>query len=356
MTRTNQILSGILVAQLAIIAFLFWPGRGASAAVTKLYTGVTLDDIQSMTVSSTDKSITITRGGDGWVLPEAEDYPVQAVQASDTISKVLNIDTRRLVASNSTSHKRLEVADDNFVNKVELTTKDGKTLTLYVGSSPSFRSTNVRTGDSDNVYLTSSLASSDLHTDYGSWVNTTYVAIPTTDVQAVTVQNANATLDFTKVSTDTWTLADLAADETFNQNNLSSLLTRLTGLNMVKPLGKTAKPEYGMDALQATITVQSQPAGGQAKTTTLLIGAQLPESKNYVLKSSESDYYVEVASFSVENFVNRGRSDYLQAPPTPAAETPGATSAITETGILTDFNAITTTTPITATEVVTPAQ
>lgn len=347
MNRSNQILAGILVVQLALVAFMFWPGRNATVSAAALYADTKLDDIQSITVSDQTNSIKVTRSGDGWVLPAAEDFPVTAVQATDTISKVLTIDTRRLVASNATSHSRLEVTDDKFVRRVDLETKDGKTLTLYVGSSPSFRATNVRRGDSDNVYLTNGVTADDLHTDYGSWINTTYLAIPETDVKELTVENAQAKLQFTRPTTDTWTLSDLAAGETFNQNNLTSLVTRLSSFTMVKPLGKTAKPEYGMDKPNATVTIVSQPAGGEAKTTTLTIGQPITGTQDYVIKSSDSDYFVEVASFSVENFINRGRADYLTQPE--------ATTPITATDFITNLEGITATTPLTAVTPVTTA-
>lgn len=353
--------------QLAIVAFMFWPGRNATASAAALYAGITLDNIQSITVSDQDKRIQVTRGGDGWVLPEAEDFPATAVQVTDTISKVLTIDTSRLVASNATSHSRLQVTDNKFVRRVDLETKDGQTVTLYVGSSPSVRSTNVRRGDSDNVYLTNSVTADDLRTDYGSWVNTTYLAIPETDIQALTVENAQGKLQFTRPTTDTWTLSDLAAGEVFNQNNLTSLVTRLSGFNMVKPLGKTAKPDYGMDSPSATVTIVAQPAGGEAKTTTLTIGQPITGTQNYVAKSSDSDYYVEVASFSVENFINRGRTEYLTQPEvtTPLTATNFITdlAGITETTPITALTpvtatpgTVTSTTPVTTTEVITPAQ
>jgi hypothetical protein len=229
-------------------------------------------------------------------------------------------------------------------------TTAGETLTLLVGSSPSTRSTNVRRGDSNDVYLTGSLQATDLRTDYAAWVDTSYVAIPQSDVQALTVENAQATLGFTKVSTDTWTLDDLAADETFNQNNLTSLLTRFSGLNMVQPLGKTVQPAYGMDSPAATVTIDHQPVGGSAQTTTLTIGAAPLENGNYVVKSSDSEYYVEVAEFSVETILNRGRSDYLEMPE--ASESSGleATGGITSTEFITNFGELTAVPPITGTD------
>ena len=344
MNRQNQLLVGVLILQLAIVAFVFWPGRNATAAATALYEGVAQEAIQAMAVSDQSRSVKISRSGDGWVLPEAGDFPVTALQASSAISKVLTIDTRRLVASNPTSHARLGVTEDDFTRRVDLETTDGQTFTLYIGTSPSARSTNVRRSDSNNVYLTSGVTASDLNLDYGSWINTTYLAVPETDIQALTVTNAQDTLEFTRPTTDTWTLTGLAEGETFNQNNLTTVLTRLNNFTMVRPLGKTDQPEYGMATPAATVTIQTQPAGDEAKTITLVIGPQNPDTQNHVVKSSDSEYYVEVAGFGVENFVTRSRTDYLVAPD------PAATTPLTDTTFITDFEGITTTTPLTATE------
>jgi len=368
MNRQNQILAGILIIQLAIVAFVFWPGRNVTAAADALYSGITQDNIQSMTISDQDKRVTISRGGDGWVLPDADDFPVTAVQASDVISKILTIDTRRLVASNTTSHARLGVTEADFSRRIDLETTDGQALTLYVGTSPSARSTNIRRGDSDNVYLTSNVTANDLRTDIGSWVNTAYLALPETEIQAVTVENVQGTLEFTRPTTETWTMTGLAAGEVFNENNLTSMLTRLSGFNMVKPLGKADKPEYGMATPATTVTIQIQPAGGEAKTITLVIGPPNPETQNHVVKSSDSEYYVEVAAFGVENFISRNRTDYLVVPE-PAATTPitgtnfmtgfegiTTTTPLSATNLLTGAAGVTSTTPLSATEVVTPAQ
>ena len=354
MNRRNQILGGLLILQIALIAVVFWPGRGANASAAPIFDATTLDEIQAITVTEGEKSVRVARSGDGWVLPNADDFPVTALSASDTISKVLSINTSRLVASNTASHARLQVTEEDAVRRVDLETKDGDTLSLIVGSSPSFRATNVRRMDSNDVYLTGDIQATDLHTDYGSWINTSYVAIPDADAKAVTLTNSNGTLNFTRVNTETWTLSDLAAGETFNQNNLTSLLTRLSGLNMVQPLGKEAKPEYGLETPQATVTVVHAPAGGENQTTTLTVGAQITGTNNYVVKSSASEYYVEVASFSAEDLVTRSRTDYLQAPEATGSITATngltATEFVTGFGLITDTAGVTSTTGLTATE------
>lgn len=336
MDRRNLILSGILMVQLALVAFLFWPNRGGSVAVGALVAGVEEAGVTGVKIQAPDATIELAKEGDGWVLANYGGYPVDSMKVSDLVTKLLSIDTSRLVANTPSSHNRLQVAEDDYVRKIDLTS-GGQTQTVYVGSSPSLRATNVRAAGSDAVYLSGDLRGTDIRTDVGGWVDLIYFQTPSTDAQAVTIENANGRLEFTRVNTDTWTLNGLADDEVFNQNNFTTILTRLGGLNMVAPVGKEEQPEFGMDNPSATVTVVSRPAGGEEKTLTLIIGAKDEGGANYYAKSSESDFYVKIASFSGDQFVNDTRDRYLQPPPTPEA-----------TSELTGTNEITAATPITS--------
>lgn len=366
MDRRNLILSGILILQVALIAFLFWPNRQSSVAASALLTGVNGDEVTALTVQGNDKTLELSKEAEGWVLANYGDYPVDTVKVTDLISKVLQIDTSRLVASNAASHSRLQVSDDEFVRKLDLTTADGSTRTLLVGSSPNVRATNVRLADGDAVYLTGDLTGSDIRIDVAGWINTTYVQAPTDQVQAVTIQNANATLNFTRVNTDTWMLEGLDADESFNQNNFTTILTRLSGINMIEPVGKEAKVEFGMDQPMAVVTATLKPADGEEKTLVFTIGAKDEEGTNYYAKSSDSEFYVKIASFTGDQFVNDTRERYLQPPPTPdpaavITDTQAITTALpitsfaslTKTGELSPVAPVTVTNPVTAIEMLT---
>jgi hypothetical protein len=155
----------------------------------------------------------------------------------------------------------------------------------------------------------------------------------------------------------------LAAGEEFNANNLTTLLTRLSSLNMTRPLGKQAKPEYGLDKPSAVITVMAKDDADGDKTYTLRIGAketpavsngQAAQNSAYVAISSESSYYAQIADYGVEDFVTRTRNDFLNLPPTPMA-TPGLApteSALTPVGPVTPT--LETTPTLTATPIPAP--
>ena len=216
------------------------------------------------------------------------------------------------------------------MRRIDLTLADGKEATLYVGSAPRARATHVRAAGQDAVYLASDLSSFDANTRIADWINTTYFQVPRDQVVELTLENANGTFKFTQTEDGEWQMEGLAEDETFNANNLETLLTSLSGLVMVEPLGKTEKPEYGLDDPAATVTVVTRSEAdeaeeaGEPETHTLRIGAQDAESNNYIVASSDSPFFVEMATYTVERFVERGRADFITAP---EAE---ATPAVTE--------------------------
>jgi hypothetical protein len=351
MDRRNILLSVLVIIQAGLAAFLLWPSTGSNAAAGALITGVTADTVTGVTIQGDDNTINLAKAGESWVLPDYGDFPVDTVKVTDLISNVLMIDTSRLVARTASSHNRLQVAADEYVRKVDLTTTDGASKSIFVGSSPSLRATNVRLADDDLVYLTSEVSGTDIRTDVTGWINTTYLQAPTDQVQAVTIENTNGLLEFTRVNTDTWTLNGLVADEIFNNNNFTTILTRLGGLNMVEPVGKEAKPEFGLDNPSATVTALLEQEDGTEKTLTLTIGSKDEGGSNYYAKSSDSEYFVKIASFTGDQFVNDTRDRYLQTPPTPEA----GSGAITTTTGLTTATPITSLAPLTPTEVITSA-
>jgi hypothetical protein len=131
----------------------------------------------------------------------------------------------------------------------------------------------------------------------------------------MTLENSNGTFVFEKADEGNWTLADLAEDETLDETQVTSLLRRAAVVTMKAPLGREERPFYGMDAPNAVVALETGDT-----TVTLRVGAKDADAASYVVKSSESAYYVHVAEFNVGALVENGRDDFLQEPPTPVVE------------------------------------
>ena len=317
MNKSNQILAIVLVAQIALAAFVFWPRTAASGSSGPLLADFKAADVIGLILSDGEgNKIALAKNGDQWVLTEADDYPADGTKVTPLLDKIEKVRTNRLVTETEGSQARLKVASDDFASLLELKLSDGSSHKLYIGSSAGAGATHVRADDHPEVYLTADLNSYDASAQPSAWIDTLYFTVPQTATTGLTLENANGTFEFTKEG-DKWSMQGLAADETFNENNFTSLFSQASGIRLTKPLGKTEEAAYGLDKPQATITLKTAD-----KTYTLQIGAKDDTDSTYVVKSSESPYYVRVAEFTAKNLIEKKRDDFLQPPPTaePGAE------------------------------------
>jgi hypothetical protein len=189
--------------------------------------------------------------------------------------------------------------------------QDNSLRTLYVGTSPSYGATHVRVANQNEVYLASDLSSADVATRLTGWIDASYFSLQAQEIVAVTLENDNGTFEFTQEG-DEWTMTGLGEGETASSNNISSLVTRATSVRMLRPLGTELKPSYGMHDPNAVLVVQTRAAEGTVSTYTLHVGAQSEQDGSYVLKSSESPYYVSVAEYTIADWVEKTREDLLE--------------------------------------------
>ncbi len=326
MNRRNQILTAVLVLQLVVVAIVLWPHPATSSGEgAGLFPGIEANQIVAMTITGTDgKSIQLTKNVGEWVLPEADDYPVEADKVTPLLSKIVGLKADRPVTQTSSSHKRLKVAEDDFERRVEFELADGSRHVLYIGTSPSFGVAHVRAGGQDGVYLASDLSAQDTGFEARDYVDQVYFSVPRDDVVAFTLENKNGRFEFERVASDTegedtpkWTMRDLTPEETLDETSVNTLFNRAVSVSMLRPLGRTEEDAYGMQAPSAVLTLQTQSEEGGGRTYTLRVGAKEASDNTYVVFSSESVYYVRVNEFTVKDFVEKTRDDFLELPPTP---------------------------------------
>ncbi len=311
MKRHQQILAGVLVLQVILTVVVFWPRPAAIKEAEPLLNDVTLDEITLLTIADDQgNSIALEKKGEDWMMPEADDYPARSAAVTSALSKTLQMETGAVVARTPSSHKQLKVAENDFVRRVILETDEDRAYVLYVGSSPSFGATHVRLEGEDEAYLTRSITSFDLNATADAWVDVSYFSVAPQDVTAMTVENAQGTLDFVKEG-DAWTLKELAEDEEADAGQISTLVNRAAAARMTRPLGKTETSDYGLDQPTATVTLALTDT-----TYTLTIGAYDADESAYVVKSSESPYYVAANEIDMEQFVDAVREDFIKAEPT----------------------------------------
>jgi len=301
-------LIGLLVLQIALGVFVFWPKSTGAVESEPLFSELEVSDIFALTIADAEgNSVRLEKVDGDWVMPEADNYPAQADKIAPFLEKLIGLTTDRLVTRTDASHARLQVAADDFVRRVEIVTTDGEKHTLYLGSSPRYGALHFRLKGQDEAYLTSDLTTWEANAEASAWVDAAYVSFPQADVYRMRLENANGSFELEKGGDGTWTMTDLADDESLDQTQVTALLRRAASVNLTRPLGKDERPEYGLDEPNAVAVLETM-----TDTLTLRVGAKVNEGGSYFVKSSQSPYYVEVAEPAVKALLENTRDSFLQ--------------------------------------------
>jgi len=318
--RQHQLLAGVLIVQLVLSAVVFWPRPFTAVEGEPLFVDLEAGDITLLALEDAAGNLTrLAQVEGGWVLPEADNYPAKTNDVVSFLDRLLALRTDRLVTRGDASHRRLGVSPDEFVRRISFQTGGGEEQTVYLGTAPRFGSVHFRLGGQSETYLTSELATHDAAATISTWVDLTYQRLEQEDVQRFTLENGGGTFVFERVDEDLWVLLDLDEDETLDLAAVRGVLRRAASVTMRSPLGRDVRPEYGMDAPAARVTMELDDT-----TVTILVGAKDAEDASYVVKSSESEYYVSVAETSVRQLVETGREDLLEQRPDPEEEPDGS--------------------------------
>jgi len=249
MKKHNRILAVVLALQVVLIAVVFWPRPAASGEESGPLLGeIEAGDIVSLIIEDMDGNhLDLQRTTGKWVLPEADDYPCREEKVPEMLEKLITLTTDRLVTRTEGSHKRLQVASDDYLRRIELKTADGQNRVLYLGSSPTYGATHIRLEGQDETYMTNDLSVWDANATATSWIDTNYLQVPQEDITSLTLRNANGEWAFEKDDEGNWLLVGLAQDETLNTTAVDSLVRQASSVTMLQPLGKDRETAYGLD-------------------------------------------------------------------------------------------------------------
>ena len=108
----------------------------------------------------------------------------------------------------------------------------------------------------------------------------------------------------------------VASGEVLNQDRVTAFVDRVSTLRMRRPLGTEPPGDSGLAERAAEVRLALSPdedGDGEAGTLELLILAGGDDEYDYVVKSSDSEYYVEVPSFTLADLVDADRSTFVTA-------------------------------------------
>lgn len=313
---TIRVLAGALVLQIAVLAFVFWPESVPEAG--PIFPDVEEGSIVRARITGPQGGvIQVEKRAGECVLTQADDYPCRTDRLNNLFETLEGLVADNVVTRTSSSHLRLSVSPSKFERLMEFDTDDGQTYRLFLGSALTVSASHVRADGRDEVYKVSELTTSDAPVNAVGWIDTEYLFVPQSFLTKVTIDNSKGRLELRK-GDGVWMLEGIGEGEELDQARVNSLLTRAASVSLREPLGRQDLEAYGLGSPLGSYTLESESDDGSVRTVTLTVGAAA--TNGYYVKSSESDYYVVVADFEVDDMLQADSAYVLKPPPTPTPE------------------------------------
>jgi hypothetical protein len=315
-SRTNQILAGLLVAQLLLAAFT-WSGtshESEAAGGSENLLSVSTDDVTGLSITaqaSDDEGaaqvIEVKRDGADWVLPNADGYPADKKKIEDIIAKLVEAKVKEPIATKRTNHAALNVGDTVYTKKVTVRAGE-KTMELIIGSAKG-SSMHVRRAGEDAVYLARGVSAWKISDRIESYIANEYIKID--DPTEVRVQNAFGPLDLQKQEDGTWLIAQLPPGTPVDDSRVRSFVSAARSVRLARPVGKTVKPEYGLgEAARARVVIKSA-----ENLVSYSVGAF--DGDEVYVKDDANDFVVKVRKYAVDSLIGQTPDKFIKQTVTP---------------------------------------
>jgi len=171
MAKLKLLLSGLLFAQL-VLALGLYIGRqgGGEFDQKKTLLDVIHTDIDKVVILGENGEIALEKEGESWRLPTYQNLPANQSKLDETVEKLVTLQSGWPVATSSFSRKRFDVSEDKFQRKIQLHSGGELANTVYLGTSPGYRSVHVRRDGDDNIYAVK-LATHDFPVKNEDWLD-----------------------------------------------------------------------------------------------------------------------------------------------------------------------------------------
>lgn len=309
--RGVTVLATVLVVQIAILVVTRLPGREAVPA--PLLAGLQADAVTRIEIGDgADGHVVMDRVADGWVLSDAGGYPADGTRIAGLLDRLAAARRDRLVARTEAGRLELRVAPDGFERRVRIDA-GGDGYLLYVGTTAGTGAGHVRVDGEDEVWSVDGMAPWQVAADRSDWVDPVYLRVEADRIAAFELVNAAGSFRFER-SDGKWTSPVPGTGVVLDQDRVTAFVDRVSTLRMRRPLGTEPPGDYRLAERAAEVRLALSPdEDGEAGSLELLILAGGDDDYDYVVKSSDSEYYVEVPSFTLADLVDADRSTFVTA-------------------------------------------
>lgn len=325
MNKMNKILIALLVVQ-AVVAVITWTAIHNEPEATeknKLFSFSTEDitkiEITAIQGEDIQPTIVLAKTNDSWTIESADGFTAKEEPIVELLDSLTAIKVETPIATNKSTHSKLNVGKTAFDRKIVLTAK-GKSVTAYVGRGARSNAM-VRLANSDDVFDAQGLSVWSINSRTSTYIDTVYLKTELDAATQITVANAKESMQFVQESNE-WTIAGFDPETAIAQTEpndspqkevdkaeVKSFLTKLVSLTIAEPVGKQSKPEFGLADGSTSVTIQTQ-KDGKPVVLKYTIGEKT-DNHRYV-KAEENNYIVKVSNHSIEPATVKVLDDFLK--------------------------------------------
>jgi len=308
--RHRNALVALLGVQLILVALTWWPGDPAGSQPRPLI-GIDVGDVLSLGISARPEDgaeadgVELVRRDEQWTLASAGGYVADGDAVERLLEDLVALRVRRPIATQSSSHAQLKVGESDYGKRITIETPD-LSRTLIVGAAANDRS-HVRFEGEDEVYLVSGLSEWAIRADPSAYYSSDYLDLNLAELSTVALTNESGSLEFRR-GAGGWTLASAPAGAAIDREAVESLLGKLLGLKIARPIGDTVEPSHGLDSalrVDWTGVAEDQSIGGGYR-----VGAS--DGDETFVKASASPFVVTVPSASLAPLRDARAGDFYE--------------------------------------------
>jgi len=289
----------LLVLQVLITGYVYRGSQKEMPTETTLFEGLQASGVRQVVISGEEqKRLLVQRTAEGWQVELADGvyYPADAEKVESLIEKLVDLKSARLVTRTSSGHSRLQVDENKFSRKLELIGEE--TRTLFLGTSPSYKSIHLRTGGSDNVYLSSDFAAWEVPPDSASWWDGRYVNLDAKRFMEISLTNPEGDLHLQRENPEgEWRVAASVSDATVDKAGIQTFLDNISQLIITDIIVNEEDKPQGEPLAVLTIL-------GEAQQLDLQVWDRPDEAGDYTVKSSQSDFFARAGSYAVDDILS----------------------------------------------------
>jgi hypothetical protein len=245
---------------------------------------------------------------DRWVLADEAGFPVTRGRVESLVKRLAELRIGWPVASTSGAAQRFKVADDGFKERVTLSHGDKVLARLYVGTSPTYRKSNVRVDGEDDIY-SAELQTVDMPARADVWEDKALLTLNADDITRIDLPGV--TLDHNGEGVK---VEKLGAGEKTAPVESKALLNRIASLRYTASAGRMNRADA--DKLPAAFEFSVKLKSGATRDYRF---TQAAGAKDYLLDVSGQPWRFRVSANTLNSIKADGRSKLVTAAPPPAA-------------------------------------